>query len=71
MAAASGPGYLAAVGYMDPGKRGRRPRRRSAFGDRPLGVVVLANVMAMAWQWLAARAESANGTDLAPACRAQ
>jgi manganese transport protein len=69
--AAAGPGYLVAVGYMDPGNWATGLAGGSAFGYRLLSVVVLANLMAMVLQSLAARLGVATGLDLAQACRAQ
>ncbi len=71
LAAASGPGYLVAVGYMDPGNWATGLAGGSVFGYRLLGVVVLANLMAMVLQSLAARLGIASGMDLAQACRAR
>lgn len=71
LAAAAGPGYLVAVGYMDPGNWATGLAGGSAFGYRLLIVVVMANVMAMALQSLAARLGIATGLDLAQACRQQ
>jgi manganese transport protein len=71
LAAAAGPGYLVAVGYMDPGNWATGLAGGSAFGYRLLSVVVLANLMAMVLQALAARLGIATGMDLAQACRAQ
>jgi manganese transport protein len=71
LAAAAGPGYLVAVGYMDPGNWATGLAGGSAFGYRLLIVVVIANLMAMVLQSLAARLGIATGLDLAQACRAQ
>jgi manganese transport protein len=68
-AAASGPGYLVAVGYMDPGNWATGLAGGSAFGYRLLSVIVIANLMAMVLQSLAARLGIATGRDLAQACR--
>ncbi|SEO13109.1 manganese transport protein [Rhodospirillales bacterium URHD0017] len=65
----SGPGYLVAVGYMDPGNWATGIAGGSAFGYRLLSVVVLANLMAMFLQRLAARLGIVTGLDLAQACR--
>src|ERR1700730_15662894 len=51
----SGPGYLVAVGYMDPGNWATSIAGGSAFGYRLLSVIVLANLMAMFLQRLAAQ----------------
>ena len=65
----SGPGYLVAVGYMDPGNWATGIAGGSAFGYRLLCVVVLANFMAMFLQCMAARLGIVTGLDLAQACR--
>ena len=65
----SGPGYLVAVGYMDPGNWATGIAGGSAFGYRLLCVIVLANLMAMFLQSLAARLGIVTGLDLAQACR--
>ena len=65
----SGPGYLVAVGYMDPGNWATGIAGGSAFGYRLLSVIVLANLMAMFLQRLAARLGIVTGLDLAQACR--
>ncbi|MBA3880853.1 MAG: divalent metal cation transporter [Sphingobium sp.] len=67
----SGPGYLVAVGYMDPGNWATDIAGGSAFGYRLLAVILLANLMAMLLQALAARLGIASGMDLAQACRAR
>jgi manganese transport protein len=69
MAAYSGPGYLVAVGYMDPGNWATGIAGGSAFGFRLLCVIVLANLMAMFLQRLAAKLGIVTGLDLAQACR--
>jgi manganese transport protein len=71
LAAAAGPGYLVAVGYMDPGNWATGIAGGSLFGYRLLSVIVLANLMAMVLQSLAARLGIASGMDLAQACRAR
>ena len=67
----SGPGYLVAVGYMDPGNWATDIAGGSAFGYRLLCVILMANMMAMLLQALAARLGIASGMDLAQACRAR
>lgn len=67
----SGPGYLVAVGYMDPGNWATDIAGGSAFGYRLLCVILLANVMAMLLQALSARLGIGSGMDLAQACRAR
>src|SRR6476660_9592906 len=70
MLAFSGPGYLVAVGYMDPGNWATDLAGGSAFGYTLLSVVLLSNLMAILLQSLAARLGIATGQDLAQACRA-
>jgi len=64
-----GPGYLVAVGYMDPGNWATDIAGGSAFGYTLLSVVLLSNLMAILLQALAARLGVATGRDLAQACR--
>ena len=65
----SGPGYLVAVGYMDPGNWATDLAAGSAFGYKLLCVILLSNLMAILLQSLAARLGIATGRDLAQACR--
>jgi len=67
----AGPGYLVAVGYMDPGNWATSLAAGSAFGYALLGVVLLASLMAMLLQSAALRLGAASGRDLAQACRLQ
>ena len=69
MAAFAGPGYLIAVGYMDPGNWATDLAGGSAFGYTLLSVILLSNLMAIVLQSLAARLGIATGRDLASACR--
>ncbi|HEY0438301.1 MAG TPA: Nramp family divalent metal transporter [Phenylobacterium sp.] len=69
--AVSGPGYLVAVGYMDPGNWATGIAAGSAFGYRLLWVIVAANLLAMFLQHLAAKLGIVTGLDLAQACRAR
>ncbi len=71
MGAFAGPGYMVAVGYMDPGNWATDIAGGSAFGYSLLGVILLSNLMAMVLQALAARLGIAAGLDLAQACRAR
>jgi manganese transport protein len=64
-----GPGFLVAVGYMDPGNWATDLAAGSAFGYRLLAVVLLSSIMAILLQALAARLGIATGADLAQACR--
>jgi manganese transport protein len=65
----AGPGYLVAVGYMDPGNWATDIGGGSRFGYTLLSVIVLSNVMAMILQALAAKLGIVTGRDLAQACR--
>ena len=65
----AGPGYLVAVGYMDPGNWATDLAGGSAFGYTLLSVILLANCMAMILQALAAKLGIVTGMDLAQACR--
>jgi NRAMP (natural resistance-associated macrophage protein)-like metal ion transporter len=69
MFAFAGPGYLVAVGYMDPGNWATAIAGGSGFGYTLLSVVMLANLMAIVLQSLSARLGIATGRDLAQACR--
>ncbi len=64
-----GPGYLVAVGYMDPGNWATDLAGGSAFGYTLLSVILISNLMAVLLQSLAARLGIATGRDLAQACR--
>lgn len=70
LAAFSGPGYLIAVGYMDPGNWATDIAGGSKFGYALLSAIILSNFAAMFLQWLALRLGIASGRDLAQACRA-
>ncbi len=64
-----GPGYLVAVGYMDPGNWATSLAGGSKFGYALLTVALLSNLMAILLQALCARLGIASGRDLAQACR--
>src|SRR5262250_300433 len=64
-----GPGYLVAVGYMDPGNWATSLAGGSKFGYALLVVALLSNIMAIVLQALCARLAIASGRDLARACR--
>jgi manganese transport protein len=66
----AGPGYLVAVGYMDPGNWATDIAGGSAFGYTLLSVILLSNLMAIFLQSLTARLGIGAGLDLAQACRA-
>ena len=69
MLAFVGPGYLVAVGYMDPGNWATALAGGSAFGYTLLSVALLSSLMAMLLQALCARIGIATGRDLAQLCR--
>ena len=69
LAAFLGPGYLVAVGYMDPGNWATSLAGGSKFGYTLLFVALLSNIMAIILQALCARLGVATGRDLAQACR--
>jgi manganese transport protein len=64
-----GPGYLVAVGYMDPGNWATSLAGGSQFGYALLAVALLSNIMAIILQSLCARLAISTGKDLAQACR--
>ncbi|GIK82180.1 MAG: Nramp family divalent metal transporter [Pseudorhodoplanes sp.] len=64
-----GPGYLVAVGYMDPGNWATSLAGGSKFGYALLTIALLSNIMAILLQALCARLGIASGRDLAQACR--
>ena len=65
----AGPGYLVAVGYMDPGNWATDIGGGAKFGYTLLSVVLLSNLMAMLLQALSAKLGIVTGRDLAQACR--
>jgi manganese transport protein len=65
----AGPGYLVAVGYMDPGNWATSLAGGAQFGYALLFVALLSNIMAILLQSLCARLAVASGRDLAQACR--
>ena len=69
MLAFSGPGFLVAVGYMDPGNWGTDLAGGSQFGYALLWVILASNLMAIFLQVLCARLGLVRGQDLAQACR--
>jgi manganese transport protein len=64
-----GPGYLVAVGYMDPGNWATSLAGGSKFGYALLTIALISNLMAILLQALCARLGIASGRDLAQACR--
>jgi manganese transport protein len=69
MVAFAGPGYLVAVGYMDPGNWATDLAGGSRYGYTLISVIMLSNLMAILLQALSARLGIASGRDLAQACR--
>src|SRR3954469_19729790 len=69
MAAFIGPGYMVAVGYMDPGNWATSIAGGSTFGYTLLTVALISNIIAIILQSLTARLAIASGRDLAQACR--
>lgn len=69
MLAFAGPGYLVAVGYMDPGNWATDLAGGSQFGYTLLSVILLSNLMAILLQGLSAKLGIVTGRDLAQACR--
>ncbi|PYR16441.1 MAG: divalent metal cation transporter [Acidobacteria bacterium] len=69
MFAFAGPGYLVAVGYMDPGNWATDLAGGARYGYTLLSVIMVSNFMAILLQALAARLGIASGRDLAQACR--
>jgi manganese transport protein len=65
----SGPGFLVAVGYMDPGNWATDLQGGAQFGYRLLSVIMISNLMAILLQHLSAKLGIATGRDLAQACR--
>jgi manganese transport protein len=65
----AGPGYLVAVGYMDPGNWATDIAGGSAFGYQLLCVILLSNLLAILLQTLCAKLGIVTGRDLAQTCR--
>lgn len=65
----TGPGYIVAVGYMDPGNWATDLAGGSRYGYALLWIIVASSLMAMLLQALSARLGIATGRDLAQACR--
>src|SRR3954449_260849 len=65
----AGPGYLVAVGYMDPGNWSTDLAGGSRFGYALLSVILISNLMAVLLQGLASKLGIVTGRDLAQACR--
>jgi manganese transport protein len=69
MIAFAGPGYLVAVGYMDPGNWATDLGGGSRYGYTLLSAVMISSLMAIFLQALSAKLGIATGRDLAQACR--
>src|ERR687892_793053 len=65
----SGPGFLVAVGYMDPGNWATDLAGGAQFGYSLLAVIMVSNLMAILLQHLCIKLGVATGRDLAQACR--
>src|SRR5213082_2189377 len=65
----SGPGFLVAVGYMDPGNWATDLAGGARFGYSLLAVIMISNLMAILLQHLCIKLAVATGRDLAQACR--
>ncbi|MCE9587510.1 MAG: Nramp family divalent metal transporter [Verrucomicrobia bacterium] len=64
-----GPGYLVAVGYMDPGNWATDLAGGSKYNYSLLSVILLSSILAMFLQYLALKLGIATGADLAQLCR--
>src|SRR3954463_10884032 len=69
MVAFAGPGFLVAVGYMDPGNWATDLAAGSRYNYSLLCVILLSNLMAVLLQSLAIKLGIVSGRDLAQACR--
>lgn len=67
----AGPGFLVAVGYMDPGNWATDLAGGSKFGYALLSVILLSNFFAMLLQHLALKLGVVTGKDLAQMCKEQ
>jgi manganese transport protein len=65
----AGPGFLVAVGYMDPGNWATDLAAGSRFNYTLLSVIMISNLMAILLQALAIKLGVVTGRDLAQACR--
>jgi manganese transport protein len=65
----AGPGYMVAVGYMDPGNWATDIAGGARFGYALLSVILLSNLMAILLQSLSLKLGIVTGRDLAQACR--
>ncbi|MGB8464575.1 MAG: Nramp family divalent metal transporter, partial [Terrimicrobiaceae bacterium] len=69
MLAFAGPGFLVAVGYMDPGNWATDLSGGAQFGYTLLAVILISNMMAILLQHLCVKLGVVTGRDLAQACR--
>ena len=69
MIAFAGPGYLVAVGYMDPGNWATDLAGGSKYNYTLLSVILLSSIVAMFLQYLSLKLGIATGKDLAQTCR--
>jgi len=69
MLAFAGPGYLVAVGYMDPGNWATDLAGGAQFGYALLSVILMSNLMAVLLQGLSSKLGIVTGRDLAQACK--
>jgi manganese transport protein len=69
MWAYAGPGFLVAVGYMDPGNWATDLAGGAQFGYTLLTVIMVSNLMAILLQHLCIKLGVVTGRDLAQACR--
>lgn len=65
----TGPGYMVAVGYMDPGNWATDLAGGSVFGYGLLFVIMLSSIFAMFLQHLTVKLGVVTGMDLAQICR--
>ncbi|MBI2511115.1 MAG: Nramp family divalent metal transporter [Opitutae bacterium] len=65
----AGPGFMVAVGYMDPGNWATDLAGGAKFGYTLLSVIMISNLMAILLQHLCVKLGIATGRDLAQACR--
>src|SRR3954465_10681893 len=69
LVAFAGPGFLVAVGYMDPGNWATDLAAGSRYNYTLLFVIMLSNLMAILLQSLCIKLGVVTGRDLAQACR--
>ena len=66
-----GPAFIASIAYIDPGNFATNIQGGAQFGYALLWVILMANLMAMLVQGLAAKFGIATGMNLAEMCRAR